>query len=271
MRRSHSEGARGRGARWDRARTMGRPLRTRRGADGMSGADPDLLAEAVRKVGRFLVADVPVGETLRRIAELAKTAVPSAAVSLTLLDRDARASTAVSTDPLAVLIDEAQYQDGRGPCLTALEEARVVPVGDIAATHSRWPTYARTALAAGMRSSLSVPLATDRGAVGAINLYATEAAAFDPRSEAAAQDFAVPAAAVIANSLSYWQVFDLAEGLKVALDSRDVIGLAKGLLMATSGCTPDEAFQMLVRASQRENLKLRDVAARIVESRRPVR
>jgi AmiR/NasT family two-component response regulator len=70
---------------------------------------------------------------------------------------------------------------------------------------------------------------------------------------------------VLANARAYWAAFELAEGLRQAMDSRAVIEQAKGKLMAQTGRTPDEAFAMLVSASQRENVKLRDVARRIVE------
>ena len=59
---------------------------------------------------------------------------------------------------------------------------------------------------------------------------------------------------------------DEVEGLKVALVSRATIEQAKGILMASNQCDPDEAFGLLVRASQRENVKLRDIAARIVDN-----
>ena len=55
--------------------------------------------------------------------------------------------------------------------------------------------------------------------------------------------------------------------LNQALESRGTIEQAKGILMATSDVTADEAFDMLRAASQRENVKLRDVAKRIVERR----
>lgn len=58
---------------------------------------------------------------------------------------------------------------------------------------------------------------------------------------------------------------DEIENLKVALLSRATIEQAKGILMGTTRCKPDEAFEMLIRASQRENVKLRDIALRIVE------
>ncbi|MGH9225969.1 MAG: ANTAR domain-containing protein [Acidimicrobiales bacterium] len=42
---------------------------------------------------------------------------------------------------------------------------------------------------------------------------------------------------------------------------------AKGILMQSESCTRDQAFDMLRRASQRENRKLRDLAEEIVESK----
>jgi AmiR/NasT family two-component response regulator len=55
------------------------------------------------------------------------------------------------------------------------------------------------------------------------------------------------------------------DNLKTALVSRAVIEQAKGILIAQSRVTPEEAFQLLVRASQRENVKLKEIAARMVE------
>lgn len=52
--------------------------------------------------------------------------------------------------------------------------------------------------------------------------------------------------------------------LQEALTSRDVIGQAKGILMAAEGIPADAAFLLLVRASQRENRKLRVVASDLV-------
>jgi hypothetical protein len=55
--------------------------------------------------------------------------------------------------------------------------------------------------------------------------------------------------------------------LRRALTSRGVISVAKGNLMATAKVDEDRAFAMLVRASQRENVKLRDICDRILAGR----
>lgn len=53
--------------------------------------------------------------------------------------------------------------------------------------------------------------------------------------------------------------------LQARLDSMPVIEQAKGVLMAEQRCGPDEAFDLLRRASQRANIKVSVLAAQIVE------
>jgi AmiR/NasT family two-component response regulator len=50
------------------------------------------------------------------------------------------------------------------------------------------------------------------------------------------------------------------------LESLPLIEQAKGILAAQTGCHPDEAFNLLRTASQRSNVKVRDLAAEIVRS-----
>jgi AmiR/NasT family two-component response regulator len=57
--------------------------------------------------------------------------------------------------------------------------------------------------------------------------------------------------------------------VQAALTSRAVIEQAKGILMAQSHVSADDAFEVLVRASQRENRKVRDIAADIVRRAAP--
>ena len=110
-----------------------------------------------------------------------------------------------------------------------------------------------------------MPLAAAGDSFGALNLYAAEPRAFTDGHEEDAALFATQASVVLANARAYWAAADLADGLRQAMASRAVIEQAKGKLMASSDATPEEAFAMLVSASQRENVKLRDVARRIVE------
>jgi hypothetical protein len=53
-------------------------------------------------------------------------------------------------------------------------------------------------------------------------------------------------------------------GAIAAMGSRAVIEQAKGVIVATSACTAEEAFAVLRTKSQRTNRKVRDVAADVV-------
>jgi AmiR/NasT family two-component response regulator len=54
------------------------------------------------------------------------------------------------------------------------------------------------------------------------------------------------------------------DGLNAALENRDVIGQAKGIIMSAMHCTADAAFAVLVQQSQLQNRKLWEVASELV-------
>ena len=97
-----------------------------------------------------------------------------------------------------------------------------------------------------------------------MNLYSRTPNGFSERDEEVATQFGVQAAIVLANAQAYWDAHLLSQNLATAMQSRAVIEQAKGILMGAQRCSADEAFQILVRASQRENRKLREIAEDIV-------
>lgn len=212
----------------------------------------------------FFVGDGTLEETLQRVADLAARAVPPAAMTAMTMLVDEKPTTAVFTDEAAHEIDQAQYETGSGPCLDAFRHARVYRI-DSTERDDRWPEFARAAAEHGIRSTLSLPMiAWDRG-VGALNFYSEQEAGFSGEDEEGGRAFAQQAAIALANAQAYWDAHTLSEGLNEAMKSRAVIEQAKGVLMAGSGVDADAAFEMLKRASQRTNRKLRDIAAEIVE------
>lgn len=203
-------------------------------------------------------------DTLTRVAELAEQAVPHAAMVGLTMPVEGQLATAVFTDPLSPTLDAVQYQAGRGPCLDAVRERRVVRV-DSTPDDDHWPEFTDEAAKHGILSTLSLPMvAADRG-VGAMNLYARRVSAFSEKDEETGIAFAAQGAIVIANADAYWTAHALSETLNEAMQSRAVIEQAKGVLMEQSGVSADAAFDLLRRASQRENRKLRDIAGEIVE------
>ena len=226
-------------------------------------------SQALHALSQFLVADVPIGDTLRQVADISVAALPGAEfVGITMLDDDERPTTAVFTDEQSPEIDQAQYETGRGPCLDAWRTKRAIRLDDLERVDADYGEYAQACMDHGIRSTLSMPLvAADRG-VGALNFYSATTAGFSAEDEELAADLASAASAVLANAVAYWGAYDLSQQLTEAMQSRAIIEQAKGMLMAKSPQrSPDGAFDLLRRASQRENVKLRDIAQRIVERR----
>jgi GAF domain-containing protein len=221
------------------------------------------LSESLSELSRFFVGDGTVEETLVRVSELTVDAIPAAGlVGLTLVV-EGRNRTAVFTDPTSPEIDQAQYDAGEGPCLDAMRDAEVYGI-DSTKEDGPWPAFRAAALARGIHSTLSLPLVVDRWSIGAMNLYAYEPYAFGPADVEAGSVFAGQAAIVLANARAYWDAHSLSERLGEAMRNRAVIEQAKGMLMAAQGCDEDQAFALLVQASQRENVKVREIARRIV-------
>jgi GAF domain-containing protein len=220
------------------------------------------IRESLRALTQFFVNDGTLGDTLLRVSEMACSITPATCAGITLLV-DGVARTGVFTHPDAPEIDEAQYRSGEGPCMYAFHNQKTYRIDDTA-SDTRWPEFAAAALGHGIYATLSVPLAARGAAIGALNLYAAEVGAFTGAHEEAVQVFAGQASIALANAQVYWDARELSENLSEAIKTREVISQAVGILMVTSGRTPDDAFQILASASQRENRKVRDIAAEVV-------
>jgi GAF domain-containing protein len=229
-------------------------------------ADPnEALTESLRALSQFLLGDQTPREGLLRVAQLGESALAGAkATGVTLLDDDGRPKTFAYTAEEAPEVDHLQYAEGDGPCLDAYKQKKVIRV-DSNRAEERWPKFTSRAVDKGVLSSLSVPLVVDDRGIGALNFYAHTEHAFSAKDEAVGLAFAEQAAVIMANAQAYWGARDHIKNLDEAMRSRAVIEQAKGILMARSSLDPEEAFDVLRRASQRENRKLRDVAADLVE------
>jgi GAF domain-containing protein len=232
----------------------------------MTGRDEQLDASvALAMIADILLGEESLEEILAKVVDLAQRSIPGTdAASITTIVKDV-ATTTAATGQLALQADEHQYQLGRGPCMDAALAQQAVMVTDMQAD-DRWPEYAMRAVGEGVGSSLSVPLPVQDRALAALNLYSEQLGAFDDESRAIATEFAHRAGVAVANAQLYADSELLGLQLRSAMESRSTIEQAKGVLMSQSSCSADAAFDLLVRASQRENVKLRDIAERIVQS-----
>jgi GAF domain-containing protein len=224
--------------------------------------EEEAIRESLRALTQFFVNDGTLGDTLLRVSEMARSITPATYAGITLLV-DGVPRTGVFTHPDAPEIDEAQYRSGEGPCMYAFHNQKIYRIDDTA-SDTRWPEFAAAALGHGIHATLSVPLAARGAGLGALNLYAVNPGAFNSAHEKAVRIFAEQASIALANAQVYWDARELNENLSEAIKTREVISQAVGIVMVTSGRTPEGAFQILASASQRENRKVRDIAAEVV-------
>ncbi len=227
---------------------------------------PDGFTELLLSLNQLMVNEESLEDTLRRVAYLACRASIGADTAGVTLQRDGGPTTAAFYGDAALQLDRAQYASDDGPCLAAFRTGETVRIDSIASESRRWPAYAAQAAELGVRSSLSLPFTVGGETVGALNLYSTSAAPFTDDRVELARTFAQQAAVAAANAEVYWRTYELTRNLEAALDNRDKIGQAKGILIATHKITDDEAFDLLRRTSQHVNLKLRDVADHLLQT-----
>ena len=221
--------------------------------------------EALR---RFLTGEGDLDAMLSAITTLATMTLATMTVpgcdsaSITMLRRG-EPVTPVFTDAEAAKLDERQYADGDGPCLAAIRHRGVEHVS--ISSDARWPAFRAAAQACGVRATMSVPLVDEDSVLGGLNLYSSLCDAFEPEAREVAGAFADQLGVAAANAARYAEGYELVQQLQRAMESRAVIEQAKGILMRAQRCGPDEAFDILRRASQSQNRKLRAVATDIVE------
>ncbi len=220
--------------------------------------------KGLEEIHSLLLAEEDLESTLRVVAEIAVRAVSGCdCAGITLVEKDEVQSTAC-TDQLCAEIDRDQYVTGEGPCVDAIRHNAVMRLGN-AASDERWAKFGPLAERHGIESVLGTPLEVRGRVLGALNLYGKNLEAFVDEDVEIAALLATHAAVVLANTQAFDNSNKETEHLAKALDSRGIIERAKGILMEREKCSADEAFQMLVRASQSLNRKLREVAEEVAE------
>ncbi len=225
---------------------------------GEAHTDEDLL-ELLGSMALELAEPDELQETMQRVVDLAEEVLERCdGVSLMLIGRGGSIETPASSSQAAYDSDMAQYETGEGPCLNAIRDEHTVLMNDLQ-DDERWPAYRAKALELGVRSMLSVRLFANEDSMGALDLYSKQPDAFDQRSQVIAQVFATHASIAVKAALTI-------AGLETVISSRDVIGQAKGIIMARRKVTADMAFELLRSLSQQRNQPVRDLAREITET-----
>jgi GAF domain-containing protein len=229
------------------------------------------LAQELAEVSR-LVEDDDVATTLGRfVSRVVRTVPDCEEASITVLAGDTPEIVAryhKTADLLAEPVRSMLAQkliDRDGALYDVLTYGEPHRIADLAADH-RWPGFAAAAINAGYRSSLLLPLPAVAGSAAAFSLFSAKVDAFGSTSYDIVLLFALHAGVAFDNVQLFNDSRSLIDQLRTALITRTVIGQAQGVLMHRYGITSSVAFDVLKRASQDSNVKLRDLSTDLVDA-----
>lgn len=229
----------------------------------------DRIAQMARDMHGSRDHQLTAEQVLQDVTEASVELLPSVAhAGITLIKkpgpgREAILESVLASGPIPAQADALQHEYGEGPGLDTIWEHYTVRINNVE-TEQRWPKlmpalYEQTPI----RSVLSLQLYTKGHELGALTLYAEVADAFDADTEDLAVDLATHAAIALGAARKGNQ-------FRSALASRDIIGQAKGIIMERYNLHAVEAFALLRKLSQDANIRVADVAARLVEQDHPL-
>ena len=222
--------------------------------------DTGLARELARLAERMHQAPDPQ-HTASQVVDYALQQLGADHAGITLIRRGRRLETVAPTDPVVTRADVLQYELGEGPCHDSAWQGETLVSQDLE-VDPRWPRWGPKAVAIGIRSALGVELKSKGGdrRLGAVNLYWDHPRVFSSDEVALAHLISRHAALALAASLTV-------EELRVAMDGRKRIGQAQGILMERHGLDEEQAFAVLKRYSQDQNIKLRELADQLVRTK----
>lgn len=219
------------------------------------------FAQQMASMARDLLAQESVAATLERITGSATELVEGCDAAGILVLHGTKVQSLASTEQIVIDSDRLQERLGQGPCFDAARMVaghRLFRIADFTLEQPRWPAFAPQAHQLGVGSMMGFLLYTEDEELGALNLYSRRPGAFTEAGELAGWLLASHAAVAFSSARTHSQ-------MEHAVATRHIIGEAMGILMGSHHLTEQQAFDVLRRYSQENNVKLREVARRVCE------
>jgi hypothetical protein len=237
------------------------PRRTRDGRrNATSGAD--LAGDATGLLG---TGETSAPRSLNQLVAQAARQVPGCSGAAAVFWQGGEPVAVAASHPSLPELIDVQVRCGSGPMLDALSSGEPVGCADTL-EECQWPEYTAAALRQGVRCSLSLAHRTG-GADVCLSVFGARRRTLGPDSVAVAERLLAFGGAAVGVASEYGEARRTARQLRDAAESRAVVDQAKGVLMHALGCSAEEALQRMRQVSQAQNMKVTDVATRIIQSR----
>jgi GAF domain-containing protein len=231
----------------------------------------DVEEEALQRTVGQLAQRKLAALDLRTACEVVVGAIPplfgADGAGMLLVDDTHVLRYVASTDSGAQLLEAVQESTGRGPCVEALVEDRVVVVTDLPGDE-RWPDLGALLASNGVRAVLGVPVRLGGVAVGSLNVYAGEPRVWDHSAQAALSTIESLVERLLATAVFSERQEELIGQLQRALEARVVVERAVGVVMVLDDVGAVDAFERIRRAARAARRSVRDVATDVLEWRK---
>jgi GAF domain-containing protein len=226
--------------------------------------DGQLVARTVGELRATLPQEGDLLARLGRVVEATRMVVGVDGTGLTLAHEDGQPRWVAVSDAAMELLEQIQHDFGEGPCLAAFAEDRVVAVEDLRSERV-WDRIAAVVGQLHVRGVLSVPVRLADQPVGTLDVYVTQPRAWSTGEVQALGALAAVTAELVSTGVELANREVEVAQLRQALANRVWIEQAKGVLAATRGVDPDQAFQQLRKQARSSSRKLADLAQEVVQ------
>lgn len=224
----------------------------------------DELSGAIGRIRRLLLTAEKVDAAVELLAKAIKDSVPGTiGAGVSVLDSQGRRTSHGATDRVVEEADALQYELGEGPCLTAWAAEESILVDDVR-TDDRWPRWSAAVQGLPIRSVVSAALVADKESVGALKVYAALPSAYTPATTRLLELFAAPAATLLSHIQASELPRHISEDLHDALESRDMVNRACGILMQRHGFGYEQALEELIRLARLRRMTLAEASVELI-------
>ena len=223
------------------------------------------MHQALLELGKLRFGEMGVEDGIREVVHTTHAMFDVDGAGLMLADGDRHLRSVAASDERFRHLEDLQVEHQEGPCVDAFENKELVGAEDLT-DDQRWPLFSGAAVERKVRAVLASPLPYNQDAVGVVAVLSEDRRPWSPEGELALLAFTDLAALLIAAMMQGEEQSGLALQLQGALDSRQVIEQAKGVLMGTKGISARAAYEQLRAQARAERRKLGAVSAEIVAS-----
>jgi GAF domain-containing protein len=222
------------------------------------------VRHALVELGRLRFGEMRVEDAIREVVHTTHSMFDVDGAGLMLADGDQHLRSVAASDDRFTYLEDLQIEHQEGPCIEAFDTKRLVGVEDLS-QDQRWPLFSDAAVKQKVRAVLASPLPYNQDAVGVVAVLSEDSNPWSPEGELALLAFTDLAALLIASMMQGEQQNVLSVQLQGALNSRQVIEQAKGVLIGTQGISARAAYEQLRAQARAERRKLAAVCSDVVD------